>query len=141
MLLVCCREPGQEAMHANVLSRVMLLRQTLLQCSDAEAVQDLLQQANVLMEMLLKHEVSIDLSSTDRDNTLLAKVAALEQMCNTLGDDSLKAHVSVHLRNIMSACVSSCMCSAAASPHNSDTMSTHDKLQHVRLSLLSSLQT
>ena len=128
-------------MHANVLSRVMLLRQTLLQRRDEEAVDDVLQQANVLMQMLLKCDVSIDLSSTGRENTLLAKVGELEQMCNRIGDDELKAHVAVHLRNILSACVSSCMCSAAARPTNSDTMSTHDKLQHVRSSLLSSLQT
>ena len=119
----------------------MLLRQTLLQSSDAEAVQDLLQQANVLMQMLLRHEVSIDFSNTGRQNTLLAKVAELEQMCSSMRDDELKAHVSVHLRNITSACVSSCMCSAAAKPNSSDTLSAHDKLQHVRASLLSSFQT
>jgi hypothetical protein len=77
-------------MQDNVLSRVMLLRQTLLQSSDAEAVQDMLQQANALMQMELKHDVCIDLGSTSRDNTLLAKVAELEHMARAIGDDELK---------------------------------------------------
>ena len=140
MLLPCRAVRAGEGMHANVLSRVMLLRQTLLQSSDAEAVQDMLQQANVLMQMMLKHEVSLDLSSTARENTLLLKVAELVQMCAAIRDGALKARVSAHLQSIMSACVSACMCSASAKPNSSDTMSTHDKLQHVRASLLSSFQ-
>ena len=127
-------------MHSNVLSRVMLLRQTLLQRRDDEAVQDVLHQANVLMQMLLECDVSIDLASTGRENTLLAKVAELLQIGQSIGDDELKAHVAVHLHSILSACVSSSMCSASARPTTSDTMSTHDKLQHVRSSLLSSFQ-
>ncbi len=128
-------------MHAHVLLRVRLLRQTLKQSSDAEAVQDLLQQANVLMQMVLQHEVSIDLSSTGRENTLLGKVVELVQMCDAIGDAELKALVSAHLQSILSACLSSCMCSASAKPTSSDSMSTHDKLQHVHASLLSSFQT
>jgi hypothetical protein len=127
-------------MSANVLSRVMLLRETLKQHSDAEAVQDLLQQANVLMQMVLQHEVSIDLSSTGRENTVLAKVAALLQMCAALGDDELKTRVSVILQSILSACVSTCVCRASAQHHASDAMSARDKLHHVRVSLLSSFQ-
>ena len=141
MLLPCRRAPRRAAMDANVVSRVMLLRQTLKQHSDAEAVQDLLQQANVLMRMLLKHEVSIDFSSTGRENTLFAKVAELVHMCKAIGDGGLNARVSAHVQSIMSACVSSCMCSACAKPNDSDAMSAHDKLQHVRSSLLSSFQT
>ena len=139
--LVCRRPPRPAAMHANVLSRVMLLRQTLKQCSDAEAVQDLVQQTNVLMQMVLKREVSMDLSSTGRDSTLLGKVGELVQMCTAIGDDELKAHVSAHLQSILSACVSSCMCCASCKPNASDAMSAKDKLQHVRVSLLSSFQT
>jgi len=140
MLLPCRAVRAREGMHANVLSRVMLLRQTLLQNSDAEAVQDLLQQANALMQMMLRHDVSVDLSCTARENTLLVKVAELVRMCAAIRDDELKARVSVHLQSVMSACVSTCMCSASAKPNTSDTMSTHDKLQHVRASLLSSFQ-
>jgi hypothetical protein len=81
-------------MHANALSRVMLLRQTLLQHGDAEAVQDLLQHANTLMQMLLKHEVAIDLGSTGRENTLLAKVAQLVQLGAGIGDEELRARVA-----------------------------------------------
>ena len=139
-ILLVCPVGGPAAMNANVLSRVMLLRQTLLQRRDEEAVEDVLQQANVLMQMLLKCDVSIDLSSTGRANTLLAKVGELVQMGKCIRDDELKAHVSMHLQSIMSACVSACMCSASSKPNHSDTMSTHDKLQHVRSSLLSSLQ-
>lgn len=127
-------------MHANVVSRVMLLRETLKQSSDAEGGQDLLHQTNVLMQMLLLCEVSIDLANTGRQNTVLAKVGELLQMCTAIGDDELKAKVSAHLQSIMSACVSSCMCSASAKPNASDAMSTHDKLQRVRSSLLSSFQ-
>lgn len=134
------RAPKREAMHANVLSRVLLLRQTLKQHSDAEAVQDLVQQANVLMQMVLQHEVCIDLSSTGRENTVLAKVAELLQMCTAIADDELKARVSLHLQSVLSACVSTCLC-RASSQHQSDAMSAADKLQHVRLSLLSSFQT
>jgi hypothetical protein len=136
MLLPCRAVRAGEGMHANVLSRVMLLRQTLLQNSDAEAVQDLLQQANALMQMMLRHDVSVDLSCTAREN----KVAELVRMCAAIRDDELKARVSVHLQNVMSACVSTCMCSASSKPNTSDTMSTHDKLQHVRASLLSNFQ-
>jgi hypothetical protein len=128
-------------MHAHILLRVRLLRQTLKQSSDADAVQDLLQQANVLMHMLLTNEVSIDFSSTARENTLLAKVGELMLMVEAVRDDELKARVSEHLQSILSACVSSCLCSASAKPNNSDAMSAHAKLQHVRASLLSSLQT
>lgn len=127
-------------MHANVVSRVMLLRETLKQSSDAEGGQDLLHQTNVLMQMLLLCEVSIDLANTGRQNTVLAKVGELLQMCTAIGDDELKAKVSAHLQSIMSACVSSCMCSASAKPNASDAMSTHDKLQRVRSSLLSSFE-
>ena len=127
-------------MHANVVSRVMLLRETLKQSSDAEGGQDLLHQTNVLMQMLLLCEVSIDLANTGRQNTVLAKVGELLQMCTAIGDDELKAKVSAHLQSIMSVCVSSCMCSASAKPNASDAMSTHDKLQRVRSSLLSSFQ-
>ena len=127
-------------MHANVVSRVMLLRETLKQSSDAEGGQDLLHQTNVLMQMLLLCEVSIDLANTGRQNTVLAKVGELLQMCTAIGDDELKAKVSAHLQSILSACVSSCMCSASAKPNASDAMSTHDKLQRVRSSLLSSFQ-
>ena len=129
------------AMHANALSRVMLLRQTLLQHGDADAVQDLLQHANTLMQMLLKHEVSIDLGSTGRENTLLAKVAQLVQLGAGIGDEGLRARVAAHLQAILSACLSSCMCNASAKPTGSDTMSTHDKLQSVRASLLRTFQT
>lgn len=118
----------------------MLLRETLKQSSDAEGGQGLLHQANVLMQMLLLCEVSIDLANTGRQNTVLAKVGELLQMCTAIGDDELKAKVSVHLQSILSACVSSCMCSASAKPNASDAMSTHDKLQRVRSSLLSSFQ-
>ena len=141
MLLPCRCARRRQGMHDNVLSRVMLLRQTLLQSSDAEAVQDMLQQANALMQMELKHDVCIDLGCTSRDNTLLAKVAELEHMGRAIGDDELKARVAVHLRNVMSACVCSSLCGAAAKPNNSDTISTHDKLQHVRSNLLGSFQT
>jgi len=127
-------------MHAHILLRVRLLRQTLKQHGDAEAVQDLLHQANVLMQMVLTHEVSIDLGSTDRAKTLLAKVGELVQMCAAIGDDALKALVSEHLQSIVSACVSSCMCCASCRPNESDAMSTKAKLQHVRESLLSSFQ-
>jgi len=127
-------------MHAHILLRVRLLRQTLKRHGDAEAVQDLLHQANVLMQMVLKHEVSIDLGSTDRAHTLLAKVGELVQMCTAIGDDELKALVSEHLQSIVSACVSSCMCCAPCKPNESDAMSAKDKLQHVRESLLSSFQ-
>ena len=128
-------------MHAHILLRIRLLRETLKQRSDAEAVQDMLQQANALMQMVLQNEVSIDLSSTDRQNTLLGKVAELVQMCTAIGDDELKAVVSAHLQSILSGCLSCCLCSAAAKPDRSDTMSTQDKLQHVQASLLSSFQT
>jgi hypothetical protein len=128
-------------MHAHILLRVRLLRQTLKQSSDADAVQDLLQQANVLMHMLLTNEVSIDFSSTARENTLLAKVGELMLMVEAVRDDELKARVSEHLQGILSVCVSSCLCSASSKPNNSDAMSAHAKLQHVRVSLLSSLQT
>ena len=127
-------------MQADVLSRVMLLRQTLLQSSDAEAAQDLLQQANVLMRMLLQHEVSIDFSGTGRENTLLGKVAELVQMGSAIRDAALKARVAGHLQSIMSGCLSMCMCSACAKPTGGDAMSAHDKLQHVRARLLASLQ-
>jgi hypothetical protein len=139
-LRVCRRARTRQGMHDDGLVRVMLLRETLKEHGDAEAVQDLLQHANVLMQMLLTRDVSIDLSSTGRANTHVAKVGQLVQMCSAISDDELKARVSTHLHSILSACVSSCMCSAAAKPNNSDTMSTHDKLQHVRLSLLSSFQ-
>jgi hypothetical protein len=128
-------------MHASVLSRVMLLRGTLKQHSDAEATQDLLQQANVLMHMLLTHEVPIDLGSTGRQGTLVAKVVELVQMSHGIGDEELKAHVEKHLESILSACVSSCLCNAGNGPHASDTMSTSAKLEHVRTSLLDSFQT
>jgi len=137
----CRRARTRHGMHANVLSRVMQLRRTLKQHGDAEAVQDLLQQANVLMQMLLKQHVSIDFSSTVREHTLLAKVAELVQMCKAVTDADLNARVSAHLQSILSACVSSCMCSAAAQPNDSDALSAHEKLQHVRTSLLSSFQT
>jgi len=127
-------------MHGNVVSRVMLLRDTLKLSSGVEGSQDLLQQANVLMRMLLQHEVSIDFTDTARQNTVLAKVAELVQMCAAIHDDELKANVSVHLQSITSACVSSCMTSASAKPNSSDAMSTQDKLQRVRSSLLSSFQ-
>jgi hypothetical protein len=133
--------PQRAAMHASVLSRVMLLRETLKRHSDAEAAQDLLQQANVLMHMLLTHEVPIDLRSTGRQSTLVAKVCELVQMSKGIGDDELTAHVEQHLKSILSACVSSCLCNAAASPKSSDAMSTSAKLEHVRTSLLSSFQT
>ena len=141
ILLPCRRSRTRHGMHANVLSRVMQLRRTLKQHGDAEAVQDLLQQANVLMQMLLKQHVSIDFSSTVREHTLLAKVAELVQMCTAVADADLKARVSAHLQSILSACVSSCMYSASGKPNTSDKMSAHDKLQHVRSSLLSSFQT
>jgi hypothetical protein len=138
MPLPCGRAPARNKMHENVLSQVMLLRQTLRQSSNADAVQDLLQQTNVLMQMLLKHDVSIDLSSTGRDHTQLAKVAELMQMAGGIDDAELKARVSAQLHSVLSASLSSCLCSAAAKPNRSDTMSTLDKLQHVRTSLLSS---
>ena len=141
ILLLCRRACWREGMQDSALMRVMLLRKTLKQHGDAEAVQDLLQHANVLMQMLLTHDVSFDLSSTGRPNTLVAKVGQLVQMCAAIGDDALKALVSEHLHSILSACVSSCTCSASGKPNNSDEMSAHDKLQHVRSSLLSSFQT
>ena len=127
-------------MHANVVSRVMLLRETLKQSRDAEAGQDLLQQTNVLMQMLLQHEVSIDFANTGRKNTVLDKVGELVQMSTGIRDEELKGKVSVHLQSIMSACVSSCMSSASVKPNSSDGLSTQDKLQRVRSSLLSSFQ-
>jgi len=127
-------------MRAHIVLRIRLLRETLKQ-SDAEAVQDLLHQANLLMQMVLKHEVSIDLGSTARENTLLGKVAELVHLSTAIGDDELKAKVSQHVRSIMSACLSTSMCSAAAKPDRSDTMSTQEKLRHVHASLLSSFQT
>ena len=139
--LVCPRPPSPPAMHANVLSRVMLLRLTLLQRRDEEAVDDMLHQANVLMQMLLECDVSIDLASTGRESTLLAKVRELVQMGESIRDAGLKARAAEHLQSILSACLSSSMCSASAKPNTSDTMSTPDKLQHVRSSLLSSFQT
>ena len=133
--------PLAHAMRAHVVPRVILLRETLKQVRDADEVQDLLQQANVLMRMALREEVAIDLCSTDRQDTLLGKVRELLEMCRGMRDDALKAPVSAHLQSIMSACVSSCMCSASAQPNGSDAMSADEKLQHVRASLLSSLQT
>jgi len=141
MLLACGRGGSREVMHAHILLRVRLLRETLKQSSDAEAVQDLLQQANVLMQMVLTREVSMDLSSTNREHTLLAKVGELVQMANAIQDVELSAQVSLHLQSILSACVASCFCSGSAKPNSSDSMSTHDKLQLVRASLLSSFQT
>ena len=129
------------AMRGHVVPRVMLLRETLKQWRDADEVQDVLQHANVLMRMALRGEVAIDLSSTHRQDTLLGKVRELVEMCRAIRDDALKARVSAHLQSIMSACVSSCLCSASAQPNSSDAMSAHDKLQHVRASLLTSLQT
>ena len=128
-------------MHVHILLRVRLLRQTLKQSSDAESVQDLLQQTNVLMQMVLEHEVSVDLMRTGRQNTLLAKVVQLMSMCTAITDDELKSQVSEHLQAILSACLSSYMCSSSAKPNSSDTMSKNDKLEHVRSSLLSTLQT
>lgn len=133
--------PAAQSMPAHVVPRVMLLRETLKRWHEADEVQDVLQQANVLMRMALKEAVAIDLSSTDRQDTLLARVHELVEMCKAIRDDGLKARVSAHLHSIMSACVSSCLCSASAQPNNSDAMSAHDKLQHVRSSLLSCLQT
>ena len=128
-------------MYTNVLSRVRQLRQTLKQHGNAEAVQDLLQQANVLMQMLLNQHVSIDFSSTCREKTLLAKIGELVQICKAIHEHDLNAQVTAQLQSILSACLSSSMCSATAKPNVSDAMSVHDKLQHVRSSLLSSLQT
>jgi hypothetical protein len=133
--------PAAHAMGAHVVPRVMLLRETLKRCHDADEVQDLLQKANVLMRMALQAEVSIDLSRTDRQDTLMAKVRELVETSQGIRDDALKARVVVHLHSILSACVSSCLCSASAQPNHSDAMSADDKVQHVRASLLSSLQT
>ena len=119
----------------------MLLRRTLKHCIDADGVQDVLQHVNVLMQMMLKHEVSIDFSSTCRENTLLAKIGELVQICKAIHEHDLNAQVTAQLQSILSACLSSSMCSATAKPNVSDAMSVHDKLQHVRSSLLSSLQT
>ena len=129
------------AMRGHVVPRVMLLRETLKQWRDADEVQDVLQHANVLMRMALRGEVAIDLSSTHRQDTLLGKVRELVETSQGIRDDALKARVVVHLHSILSACVSSCLCSASAQPNHSDAMSADDKVQHVRASLLSSLQT
>ena len=127
-------------MHANVVSRVMLLRETLKQSSDADAVQDLVQQTNVLMKMLLQHELSMDLGSTAKENTLLAKTGELVRMCAAISDDELKAQVSKHVQSILSCCLSSSLCCESSRPTPSDAMSTHEKLQHARSSLLASFQ-
>jgi hypothetical protein len=130
-----------DAMRGHVVPHVILLRETLKQLRDADEGQDVLQHANVLMRMALREEVVIDLCSTDRQDTLLGKVRELLEMCRSMRDNALKACVLAQLQSIMSACVSSCLCSASAQPNSSDAMSAQDKLQHVRASLLSSLQT
>ena len=119
-------------MQEHVLVRLMQLRKKLKQMPQAEHVDEVLCQLNVIMVLLLKHEVCIDfLAAAHGGSTVVPKVAELLKTCEGLGDE-----VCTDVQHIMSACLNATVLGSCETPLPCDGMSLSDKMQHMRSSLL-----
>ena len=124
-------------MHQHTISRLISLRQKLKENASA-CVQDAVYQINEIMFMLLKQEVFMDFMSTT-ENAVLSKLIVLMKNAEEMGDETVRDVLSEELLCIMSACLSSTLLGSSHAPLPCDGLSTEQKLQHVRSSLVQSL--
>lgn len=118
-------------MQEHVIYGLIRLRKKLRQMPSDERIDEVLCQLNVIMHMMLKHEVCIDfLTATHPGGTVVPKLVQLLRTSEPLGDD-----IHADLQFIMSACVSSTVLGSSEARLPCSGMSTAEKMQHMRSSM------
>ena len=118
-------------MQEHVIYGLIRLRKKLRQMPSDERIDEVLCQLNVIMHMMLKHEVCIDfLTAAHPGSTVMPKLVQLLKTSEPLGED-----IHTDLQYIMSACVSSTVLGSSEARLPCSGMSASDKMQHMRSSL------
>ena len=118
-------------MQEHVIFGLLRLRKKLKQMPSEECIDEVLCQLNVIMHMMLKHEVCVDfLTATHPASTVLPKLVQLLKTSEPLGED-----IRTDVQYIISACVSSPLLGSLEAPLPCSDMSTGEKMQHMRSSL------
>lgn len=118
-------------MPEHVIFGIICLRQKLKQLPHDERIDEVLCQLNVIMQMLLKHEVCIDfLTAAHPGGPVMPKLVQLLKTSEPLGDD-----IHADVQYIMSACVSSTVLGSSEARLPCSGMSTAEKMQHMRSSM------
>ena len=118
-------------MPEHVIFGLLRLRKKLKQMPSEECIDEVLCQLNVIMHMMLKHEVCVDfLTATHPGSTVLPKLVQLLKTSEPLGED-----IRTDVQYIMSACVSSALLGSLEAPLPCSCMSSSEKIQHMRSSI------
>ena len=118
-------------MQEHVIFGLIRLRQKLKQMPSDERIDEVLCQLNVIMHMMLKHEVCIDLlTAAHPGGTVIPKLVQLLKTGEPLGDE-----IRTDLQYIMSACVSSTVLGSSEARLPCSGMSAAEKMQHMRSSM------
>jgi len=118
-------------MQEHVIFGLLRLRKKLKQMPSEECIDEVLCQLNVIMHMMLKHEVCVDfLTATHPGSTVLPKLVQLLKTSEPLGEDT-----HADLQYIVSACVSSTVLGSSEARLPCSDMSTGEKMQHMRSSI------
>ena len=118
-------------MQEHVIYGLIRLRKKLRQIPSDERIDEVLCQLNVIMHMMLKHEVCIDfLTAAHPGGTVIPKLVQLLKTGEPLGDE-----IRTDLQYIMSACVSSTVLGSSEARLPCSGMSAAEKMQHMRSSM------
>jgi hypothetical protein len=118
-------------MQEHVIFGLLRLRKKLKQMPSDERIDEVLCQLNVIMHMLLKHEVCIDfLTAAHPGGAVMPKLVQLLKTSEPLSED-----IRTDLQYIMSACVSITVLGSLEAPLPCSGMSSSEKMQHMRSSI------